>query len=84
MSVTSPYQITIETLKSMDDKQLVGLFHDIKDIQLVQRIADCAYHFTENYDYASQEDYDRLNGKSDEQDWKEQDDLQRRRDINSV
>ena len=76
--------VFIARLKSMDEKQLLELFHDIEDIKAVQRIADCAYHFTENYDYADSEDYDRINGKSDEQDWKDQDDAQRYRDIKST
>lgn len=77
------YQWMRKVLKNMDEKQLIELFHDLEDIETVQRIADCAYHFTENYDYAEQEDYNRVNGKSDEQDWKEQDDAQRFRDVQS-
>jgi len=84
MNMAGEYQWMRKVLKNMDEKQLIELFHDLEDIETVQRIADCAYHFTENYDYAEQEDYDRVNGKSDEQDWKEQDDAQRYRDIKST
>lgn len=71
----------IARLKSMDEKQLLELFHDIEDIEVVERIADCAFHFVENFEA---EVDDIVNGKSDEQDWKEQDDAQRYRDIKST
>ena len=76
----------MKVLKSMDEKQLLAMFHDMEDIEAVERIADCAYHFTENYEAPDQEcesaDPCPCN-KSDEQDWKDQDDAQRYRDIQS-
>jgi hypothetical protein len=78
------YAMTLETLKKMDKKQLIELFHDIEDIQVVQRIADCAYHFTENYDYAKQDDYDRVTSKSEKQEWVDMDNAERYRDIKST
>jgi len=85
----------IKILKSMDEKQLLELFHDIGDISTIERIADCAYHFVENYETekdkrnnirSRQLDADLKSGKyrSEEADWKEQDDLQRYRDIKST
>ncbi len=83
MNMGMMYQWMYKMLRNMDEKQLLELFADLDDIKAVQRIADCAYHFTENYDYATQEDYDRVNGKSDTQDLKDQDNAQRYRDIKS-
>lgn len=37
------YEDMIENLKNMDGKQLTELFHDIEDIQQVERIAEHAY-----------------------------------------
>lgn len=73
------YLNMLHKLKNMDEKQLVELFHDLESIEAVERIADCAYHFVENYDYeGAQTDI------SDEQDAKEVDDAERYRDIKST
>lgn len=48
--VTTLYQAMINRLKKMDEKQLLELFHDLEDLAVVERIADCAYHFVENYE----------------------------------
>lgn len=37
-------------LKAMDEKQLLEMFHDMDDIAAIERIADAAYHFVENYE----------------------------------
>jgi len=42
------YRELLLKLRTMDEKQLVELFHDIDDAQAVERIADCAYHYLEN------------------------------------
>ena len=53
-------------LKNMDEKQLLELWHDIGNIDAIQRIADTAYEYTENYDY---ENVDNIEPSiSDEQD----------------
>lgn len=109
------YAMTLETLRTMDEKQLLQMFHDMQDIVAVERIADCAYYFVENegaiqhhpnkewvdnnkiklpsiteLNAIAKKQLDEMNhacdakeylGKSDEQDWKDQDDLQRTRDI---
>lgn len=72
------YAKLIEKLKSMDEKQLVELFHDIEDIKTIERIADVAYHFVENYEEPEEE------GEHESVDWKRQDDAQRYRDIKST
>lgn len=74
--------MTLETLKNMDEKQLLEMFHDMEDVAAVERIAECAYHFVENY--VDPEEDEATNEKSDYEDWKEQDDAQRYRDIKST
>lgn len=68
-------------LKNMTEKQLLEMFKDIEDIVVIERIADCAYHFVENFE---PDDSEPFQGKSDEQEWKEQDDAQRCDDIKST
>ena len=54
----SPYGFTIRTLLSLDEKQLIELFQDLvnaANIKVVERIADCAFHFTENYEPQEEE-----------------------------
>ena len=41
----SNIELCVKILKSMTESQLLELFHDIEDIEAVQRIADCAQHF---------------------------------------
>jgi len=76
------YAMTLETLKNMDEKQMIEMFHDIGDLKVVERIADTAYHFVENY--VDPEEDEATNEKSDYEDWKEQDDAQRYADIKST
>src|ERR1700689_86371 len=68
----------IKLLKIMEDKQLLEMFHDIDDIKIVQRIADCAWHFVETFE---EEIENIVNGKSEYEEWREDDDHQRYRDI---
>lgn len=65
-------------LKSMDEKQLLEMFHDIEEIEIVQRISDAAYHFCENYEDPEEK------GEHEWVDWKRQDDAQRYADIKST
>lgn len=44
------YTYIIQVLKTMDKKQLLELFHDIDDIEIVQKISECAYQFVENFE----------------------------------
>lgn len=68
------YANMLKRLKNMDEKQLLELFHDIDDLDVVEGIADCAYHFIENYDESiCNEDC----VKSDNEDAKEADDARR-------
>lgn len=84
MNMAGEYQWMRKVLRNMDEKQLIELFHDLEDLETVERIADCAYHFVENFHVECEEIAKSLDEKSDEQDWKEQDDAQRYRDIKST
>lgn len=44
---TPTYKVLVATLYTLDEKQLLELFHDINDVACVERIADCAYQFVE-------------------------------------
>lgn len=72
------YKKIIMALRIMDEKQLLELFHDMGDIKAIQRIADCAFEFVENYEYPEE------GGTPEWVDWKDQDDAQRYRDIKST
>jgi len=42
----------------MDERQLLELFHDlvvVSDLSAIERIADCAYHYVENYEAPEEE-----------------------------
>jgi len=39
------YSITIQTLKTLDEKQLLEMFHDINDIEIIERINYAAQEF---------------------------------------
>lgn len=78
VSGMSNYVEMLKKIKAMDEKQLLELFHDIEDIEAVQRIADTAYHFCENYVDPEEE------GEHEWVDWKRQDDAQRYADIKST
>lgn len=43
------YDHILKRLKVLDEKQLIELFHDIEDVNTVERIACAAYEFVENY-----------------------------------
>ena len=80
MNIGMQYQWLRRVLKNMDEKQLLELFHDIDDIEAVQRIADCAYHHVENFEREVEEI---VNPKSysEFKEWEEQDNAQRYADI---
>ena len=71
------YRWMIENLSVMDERQLLEFFHDLDNIKAVQRIADTAYSFLENYVEPEE-------GEHESVDWKRQDDAQRAADINSI
>ena len=75
------YAPMLARLKNMDEKQLLELFHDLEDLEVVERIADCANHYVENFE---QQVDNIVHGKTEYEDWKEQDDAQRYRDIKST
>ena len=52
---TRSYDDLVKMLKSMDEKQLIELFHDMEDVKAVERIADCAFSFVENYEEPEEE-----------------------------
>jgi len=62
----------------MDEKQLLEMFHDLEDITAVQRICDCAYHYTENFDYEVDKAMSEI---SDEQDAINVDEARRAREL---
>lgn len=71
-------------LRTMDEKQLLELWHDVGDIDAIQRISDTAYHFTENYDYEATGSSEHVMDAShylDVSDEKQVDDSQRLKDI---
>lgn len=37
----------VSILKLLDERQLLELFHEIEDLECIERIADCAYQFIE-------------------------------------
>jgi len=45
--MNSDYTATIRILKTMDEKQLYELFHDLGDIRIVESIAEAAYKFVD-------------------------------------
>lgn len=71
-------------LKTMDESQLIELFHDLEDIEAVKRIAYTAQNFCENNALPEPEFDEVSNETSDYQDWKQLDDAQRYRDIKST
>lgn len=77
------YNDTIKILRDMDEKQLIEMFHDIGDLQLIERIVDCATHFLTEQECEKCDGIADTNQKSDYEDWKSQDDAQRCRDIQS-
>ena len=92
-NTSGQYQWMRKVLKNMDEKQLVELFHDLEDIEAVERIADVAYHFVENYvldeecqcdckekDFMCKKGTCTYKDKSQYAEAKEVDDLQRYRD----
>lgn len=70
--------LMIRRLKTMDEKQLLELFYDIDDIEIVERISDCANHFINSQ--VAEAIKNHLD-KPEQEDWKELDDAQRLRDI---
>ena len=77
------YLNLIYKLKHMDEKQLLELFIDMEDLETVERIADCAYHFVENFHIENEEIAKELDRMSAEQDAKEVDDARRIREYKS-
>jgi hypothetical protein len=69
------YAMTLETLKNMDEKQLLEMFHDMDNEDAVERIMDCAKHFL--YGKCGRCN----NEKTQDEDAKEIDDARRLRDI---
>ena len=49
------YKDLLRWISLLDEKQLIELFHDINDIKTVERIADCAFSFVENYEEPEEE-----------------------------
>lgn len=49
--MTELYKKMLDTLRCMDEKQLLELFHDISELEVVERIADGAYKFIEHMIY---------------------------------
>lgn len=74
------YVVTVKTLRTADEKILLEMFHDIEDIEIIERIADCAAYFVENFDRTVEEV---VNDKSEVEDWKHQDDARRYNDYKS-
>jgi hypothetical protein len=72
------YRFLCLALITMDESQLIELFHDLEDLETVQRIADTAYNFLESREGS---DICGEHGKSEYEEWKEQDDKQRYNDI---
>jgi len=75
------YMNLIIKLKSMDEKQLLELCHDIEDIDVIDKIANCFDYYAENFDRTVDEI---VEGKSELEDWKHQDDALRYLDYKST
>ena len=75
MNMGGEYQYMRKILRIMDEKQLNELFHDLDDIDAVERIANAAYDYLEQYNLALNKEK-----QSEYEDWKAQDDAQRNRD----
>ncbi len=39
------YQMMLVKLRSMDDKQLLEMMHDLDNLDMVERLGDCAAHY---------------------------------------
>jgi gluconate kinase len=73
------YEITFSTLRKLDEKQLIELFHDIDDLNVIERIADTAYHFVDTHELDEcKPDLDEL---SDDEDALEVDNARRAREL---
>lgn len=88
MNMNLQWQWLRKVLENMDEKQLSELFHDLNDLEAVERIADCAYHFVENN---QPDDADKSKGAEidvivfdEEKDWSHADDALRYMDIKST
>jgi hypothetical protein len=42
------YGQMVKWLVLLAENELIELFHDMNDVEAVERIADCAYQFVEN------------------------------------
>ena len=75
------YEDTLKVLKTLDEKQLLEMFHDLNDIKAVERIADCAFHYCENH-VEDDDPHTPYNSEmSDEEDAISVDDARRRREL---
>lgn len=69
-------------LKKISEKDLLLLFADIDDIEVIEKISECAFHFIVKYE--NEFEMHTRKEKSEYQDAKELDDKQRYQDIKSV
>lgn len=76
------YSDLMKALKTMDEKQLLELFHDLESIKTVERIADCAYQYLENCEGSDIDE--NATEQSEQEEWKDADDEQRIADIKST
>lgn len=75
----TPYQQAFKLLNEMTEDQLIELFHDMS-IQAVERIADIAYRYIENWADDTIRNQESI---SDWEEWKDVDDSQRLKDVKS-
>ena len=75
MKSNSDYYVMICKLKNMTDEQLIELFHDLKDEDLIGRISELSYKFCEGMLTLPEDNDD--NHKSDSQEYTEVDNLRR-------
>jgi hypothetical protein len=88
--MNSDYTATLRILKTMDEKQLYELFHDLGDIKIVENIVEAAYKFVDVWADERIKEYGLASIKTcnevvaEELDWKHQDDARRYLDIKST
>ena len=75
------YQLMLKKLKTKDDKQLLEMLHDLDDLQLVERIGDCAAHYLDSLEGNDTHEYNCYGVKTEAEDAKELDDQQRYNDV---